>query len=292
MTETETIDRGAETDRLHQRNLSRINAMMVGRPPADRFMALMMYRSVGVRETDEILNMITGSEGIDLERRLPDFGNRPLRHFLSKSRQQLIDEFDGDEQKADAIIGELESAGIQFENPRATLAADETENRARRGTRVPQAPLTEFRGSQGVGTGAVVIPVFGAEQIPADEIWGMNDDELRSVDGVTDADIARIRELKAQHDARVAALPPAPAAPARMPSLAAGEPTEPIPSPNERAAGGVVVPAGTTEASDNVAPQAPRAPRAPRRTANPTPTPTPPETDPNATPDTPTPPSA
>jgi hypothetical protein len=239
-----------DRQQLHQRNLSRINALMVGRTPVDRFMALMLYRSVGVQETAEVLDLIGGAQGVDLNRRLPDYDNRPLRHFLSKSREQLIQEFGGDELKADGIIQELRSSGIQVETPRVLTTADDAENRARRATRLPGAPLPEFPGSETINAG-IAVPVFGNEQIPADEIWGMSDDELRNVDGITDADIPRIRELKARNDARIAALPPAPA---RMPSLARGEATEPIPSPNERAAGGAVVPVGTTEASDNVAP--------------------------------------
>lgn len=213
--------RGDQRRALAESNRSRIAAMFQGRPDHEKFTAMMLTRAVDPEETADILNTLRGA-GTDLEKRLPEVGNRPLRHFVNKSRAQLRREFGDDEEKVNLVTDALRGAGMEVsdERQRETTAADETETRAARPTRAAQPTLTATGGV--IGAGAVAQRAFGTEQVPADEIWHLSDDELMGVDGLSAADVVEIRRLQAANTAR-ANLPPGVAATPGVPIANAGD---------------------------------------------------------------------
>jgi hypothetical protein len=189
----ETEDQTRAREQRAARNAARLDAMFQGRPPHEKFLALMMMNSAGPEQTEAALNAIQGG-GSAMETRIPELDNRPIRQFAGKTRAQLRREFDGDESKVGIAVDALRGAGLNIDDePRARNAADETEDRAKNPARLPHAAGA---GSLPIGPGGGVEPTFGAEQFPASELWHLSDADLSDVEGIDAGAVVRIRQLQ------------------------------------------------------------------------------------------------
>jgi hypothetical protein len=188
---------------LEQRHLDRIRGLYMGRPDSERFTALMLAQIAGPEVTEQTLNAVRG-QAPDLNRRISEAGNRPLRHFLNKTEKQIRNELGGDDAAVNVVMSGLTDLGAQIpERQTGMTAADETESRARRPGRMPQTP--EVAPSAPIGANGRIMPVFGRDQYPADEIWDLSEAELLAMEGVTEGDVTRLRNLREENRRALAA---------------------------------------------------------------------------------------
>jgi hypothetical protein len=188
---------------LEQRHLDRIRGLYTGRPDSERFTALMLAQIAGPEVTEQTLNAVRG-QAPDLNRRIEQAGNRPLRHFLNKTEKQIRNELGGNDEAVNVVMAGLTDLGAQIpERQTGMTAANETESRARRPGRMPQTP--EVAPSAPVGANGRIMPVFGRDQYPADEIWDLPEAELLGMEGVTEGDVTRLRNLREENRRALAA---------------------------------------------------------------------------------------
>lgn len=167
---------------LNEKNRGRVRSLFQGQPDAMKFIAFTLVAVMSAEATESILNELRG-ETTDLEKPVRELGNRPLRHFVNKTRKQLIDEF-GSEESADKAIAALSAAGLQVSDiAKLPAPAEETENRAKRIRR-------------SAAKKAATEPTFGNDQFPASELWDLTDEELKNVEGISGEDIAELRRLR------------------------------------------------------------------------------------------------
>src|SRR5438045_2380163 len=166
---------------------SQIQAVMRGRPPHERLqialMASLVSQTHGEDGLQEIINSVLPS-GADYNAVV---AGKPLHYYLGKTQAQIKEQAGDD---APEVLKALEDRGMQVPDALHTQTAfNETEDRAARNVRLPSAPHPELSQGAAIGAGAQVEPTFGDEQMPASELWGMDDAELAQQPGISQASI-------------------------------------------------------------------------------------------------------
>jgi hypothetical protein len=222
---------GEDRERLDPR----IRALLVGRPPAERFMLAMAARELPPEIVTDIFTDagIASGTAANLDETV---AGEPFHNWLGKTEDDLRREIgakhaaeggDADGPEVDAKVDEIAQAfaAREMELPGAAVeptAANVAEARAvaagghgrqlgRSGVNPATGrPASPFVNLDDAGQPAgdapdprkqgTQEPVFGKEQIPLSELAGQSDDELLAIEGIGKKTVEEIRKAQAERE--------------------------------------------------------------------------------------------